>query len=89
MRPRRLFIGDVAHRSGVTPKALRLYEDRGILAPPQRTASGYRVYPPETLGILEFVTHGRRLGLTLAEIKEIVTLRRAGSVPCTHVRQLL
>ena len=42
---RGLFIGEVAARSGVSRKALRLYEARGILPAPSRTASGYRVYP--------------------------------------------
>lgn len=37
-----LSIGEIAARSGVSRKALRLYEAAGILAPPRRTASRYR-----------------------------------------------
>ena len=84
-----LLIGEVATRSGVSRRALRLYEARGIVPPPRRGPSGYRIYPAEVLDLLAFVGHGRRLGLTLAEIKHIVALRRAGSAPCVHVRQLL
>jgi MerR family transcriptional regulator, copper efflux regulator len=84
-----LLIGDVAKRSGASRKAVRLYEARGILPPARRTASGYRVYSSEVLGILAFVEQGRRLGLTLAELGHIVALRRAGAAPCTHVRRLL
>jgi len=81
-------IGEVVERSGVTRKALRLYEARGILPPPLRTASGYRVYASDVLDVLNFVQQGRRLGLTLAEIKQIVSLRRSGVAPCPHVRRL-
>lgn len=41
-----LLIGDVAAKSGVSRKALRLYEAAGILPAPRRTASGYRTYEP-------------------------------------------
>lgn len=82
-------IGELAERSGISRRALRLYEARGILSPPRRTPSGYRLYPREALDVLRFVSGSRRLGLTLAEIRHIVTLRRAGSPPCVHVRTLL
>src|SRR5712691_5533921 len=77
-----LLIGEVAARSGVSRKALRLYEARGILPRPHRTGSGYRVYPTDVLGLLAFVGQARRLGLTLAEIGHVVALRRAGAAPC-------
>ena len=44
---RGLLIGEVAARTGVSRKALRLYEARGILPPALRTASGYRRYPAD------------------------------------------
>jgi len=53
-----LLIGEVAAKSGVSRKALRLYETAGILPPTRRTASGYRTYGPETLAILAFVAPG-------------------------------
>src|SRR3989442_2994848 len=82
-------VGEVVERSGVSRKALRVYEARGILPPPRRTESGYRVYPDDVLGVLAFVQQGRRLGLTLAEIKHIVALRRSGATPSVHVHRLL
>ena len=84
-----LLIGDVARRSGLSRKALRLYEDRGIIPSTRRTESGYRVYPPEILDVLSFVASARRLGLTLGEIAQIARQRRAGTMPCSHVRALL
>jgi MerR family copper efflux transcriptional regulator len=44
-----LLIGEVAAKSGVVRKALRLYEAQGILPPSRRTTAGYRVYGAETL----------------------------------------
>src|SRR5262245_11828979 len=82
-------VGELAAKSGVGRKALRLYEARGILPAPGRTSAGYRLYPPETVELLLFVARARRLGLTLSEIAHIVGLRRAGSPPCAHVRELL
>src|SRR5207245_3572684 len=84
-----LLIGEVAARSGLSRKALRLYEARGILPPSRRTPSGYRTYPSDVVGVLHFVAQARRLGLTLAEIGSIVALRRAKPGPCVHVRALL
>jgi DNA-binding transcriptional MerR regulator len=84
-----MLIGELAARSGLSRKAIRLYEAAGILDKPVRTAAGYRLYPEESLGLLTFVARARRLGLSLAEIRDIVGLRRAGHVPCAHVRQLL
>jgi len=84
-----LLIGEVAGKSGVSRKALRLYEKAGILPPPRRTGSGYRMYGPETLGLLGFVTQARRLGFRLEEIKRIVVLKRSGRTPCKHVLDLV
>ena len=84
-----LFIGEVAARSGVSRKALRLYEATGIVPAPARTGAGYRLYGPETLRLLGFVTRARRLGFSLAEVREVVTLQRGGRPPCPHVRDLV
>src|SRR6202040_3759963 len=84
-----LLIGEVAAKSGVSRKALRLYETAGILSPPRRPASGYRTYGPETLSILAFVARARRLGFHLNEIREVVGMRRSGRCPCPHVLELV
>ena len=84
-----LLIGEVAARSQVSRKALRLYEKVGILPAPPRTAAGYRVYGRETLALLAFVAQARRLGFRLDEIKEIVQIKRTGRPPCPHVLDLV
>ncbi len=84
-----LLIGEVAARSGVSRKALRLYEAQGILPPSRRSFAGYRLYASDTLSTLAFVTRARRLGFRLGEIKEIVQMKRSGRCPCPHVLQLV
>jgi len=84
-----LLIGEVAAKSGVSRKTLRLYETGGILPPSRRTASGYRTYGPESLEILAFVARAQRLGFHLNEIREVVVMRRSGRCPCHHVLELV
>ena len=84
-----LRIGAVAARAGLNPKTLRYYEAVGLLPSPLREANGYRRYSAEVLEILAFIRRAQGLGFTLEEIKEILTIRRRGEVPCTHVRVLL
>jgi DNA-binding transcriptional MerR regulator len=80
-----LRIGEVVAKSGFSRKALRVYEARGILPAPRRTPAGYRIYPTDVLDVLAFVAQSRRIGLTLGEVRRIVTLRCAGPGPCLHV----
>lgn len=84
-----LKIGEVAQRAGVTAKAIRFYERRGILPPPTRAVNRYRVYGEEAVEMLRFIKQATRLGLTLAEIRDIIGIRQGGRPPCTHVHQLL
>lgn len=84
-----LRIGELARRAGVTAKAIRFYERKGILPPATRAANRYRVYGEEAVETLRFVRQAAGLGLTLAEIEEILAIRQGGRPPCTHVRQLL
>lgn len=81
--------GEVVARSGVSRKALRLYEAMGILPPLARTDSGYRIYGPDVLPLLRFVTQARQLGFSLAEIRDIAGIRRSGRPPCPHVQELV
>ncbi len=84
-----LLIGELASRSGVSRKALRLYERTGILPVSRRTGAGYRVYGPDILATLAFVAQARRLGFHLDEIKDVVQMRRSGRCACSHVLDLV
>src|SRR3989442_11218650 len=84
-----LKIGELAGRAGVTAKAIRFYERKRVLPPAKRAANRYRLYDDDAVGLLYFVKQATGLGLTLAEIKDIIAIRRGGRPPCTHVHQLL
>jgi DNA-binding transcriptional MerR regulator len=73
--PERVTVGEAARRSGLTPKAIRLYEARGLLPRATRTESGYRLYDIEDVQTLRFVRHARGLGLGLERIKAILEAR--------------
>jgi len=68
-----LQIGEVAERTGVTQRTLRFYEEKGLLRSPTRMDGGFRLYSEDDV---KRVKHIRRLqnllGVTLAEIKEMV-----------------
>ena len=82
-------VGEASRRAGVTPKAVRLYESRGILPRAERTEAGYRTYTDRDVEVLCFVRRARALGLRLEEIRRIVDLQRKGAQPCGTVIELL
>lgn len=83
-----LLIGDVAERTGLSAPTIRYYESIGLLAPPVRSATGYRRYPDTTVEELRFIKKAQSLGFSLEEIREILALSRAGDTPCSHVLDL-
>ncbi|MCA1682686.1 MAG: heavy metal-responsive transcriptional regulator [Actinobacteria bacterium] len=84
-----MFIGELAGRTGVSPKTVRYYEDIGLLPPPARTAGGYRDYDEVAVDRLAFVKSAQAAGLTLAEIRTVIGIRDQGTAPCSHVAGLL
>ena len=65
-------IGELTERSGVPSTALRYYEQTGLLPAPSRTSAGYRVYDTEVLPRLRFIRSAQAVGLSLADIREIL-----------------
>ena len=57
----------------MSASALRYYDEAGLLSPAVRTDAGHRLYGPEALGRLEFVQRAKGLGLTLGEIRQLLT----------------
>jgi DNA-binding transcriptional MerR regulator len=82
-------IGELARRSGVAPTALRYYEQLGLLSAPRRTGAGYRTYDDDALERLAFIRSAQAVGLTLAEVREVVGIRESGEAPCRHVTELI
>lgn len=74
---------------GLSADTLRYYERRGLLPAPPRSAAGYRLYGEETAERLSFIRGAKRMGLRLADIKELLDVRDRGQCPCGHTRDLV
>ena len=68
---RSLSPSEAARRLGISTKALRLYEERGLVAP-DRTAAGWRVYGPEEMARAAEIVALRALGLSLAQVARVL-----------------
>lgn len=69
-----LDIAEVARRTGISARALRFYEARGLLTP-LRTAAGRRHYGPGELARLHQILALKRAGLTLAQVQRLLSRR--------------
>ncbi|BCB77701.1 MerR family transcriptional regulator [Phytohabitans flavus] len=75
-----LTIGAFARASGLTPKALRLYDETGLLPPAAvDPESGYRLYEPAQLDRARLIARLRRIGMPLAEIRDVYRLEPAAA----------
>jgi DNA-binding transcriptional MerR regulator len=81
-------VGELARRVGLRPSAIRYYETEGILPAPNRSASGYRLYDPEAVVLLQFILRARELGFSVGEIRQLIEASRE-SPPCALSRRLI
>ena len=65
-------IGETAERSGFSASTLRYYEGIGLVAPSERTTSGYRLYDDTALARLAFIARAKQLGCSLEDIADLV-----------------
>ncbi|MEV6824292.1 MerR family transcriptional regulator [Amycolatopsis sp. NPDC051102] len=70
-------IGELAQRTGTTTRALRFYEDQGLLAA-RRSANGYREYDEDDLQLVKEIQTLQTVGLTLEETRPFVECLRSG-----------
>jgi MerR family mercuric resistance operon transcriptional regulator len=78
-------IGQLAVAVGVTVTTVRLYERRGLISLPSRSASGYREYSTEAVAEIRAIRRLEELGFTHSEIRSVVN--RHGNVQA--LRQLV
>jgi DNA-binding transcriptional MerR regulator len=69
-------ISDLCEEFAVTPRALRFYEDEGLIAPERRGLS--RIYSERDRARLAWILRGKRVGFSLAEIREMIDLYDLG-----------
>lgn len=82
-------IGELADRTGISTKAIRYYEDIGVLPEPSRSSNGYRTYEEDQVRRLGFIRDAQVAGLSLTEIQLILELRDEGEPTCDHTIGLL
>ena len=80
-------IGELAHEFGLTTRAIRFYEDFGLLAPAR--AGRNRVYSARDRARLTLTLRGKRLGLKLAEVKELVDMYEGQRDSQAQLRRLV
>ena len=77
-------IGDLAREFGVTLRALRFYEDRGLLSP--RRDGTARIYDARDRDRLSVILKGKQLGFTLTEIRAMLAEERTSDGPSPNLR---
>ncbi len=69
-----MYIGEAAKRTGLSVKAIRLYEEMGLIDPPAREGR-YRVYTKTDLELLKLIVEAKQLGVKLNELKSVILFR--------------
>lgn len=67
--------GDLARATGHTVRAIRFYEEEGLLKPAVVSEGGHRRYTPDDLERLQLISDLRELGLSIGEIRAVLDIR--------------
>jgi MerR family mercuric resistance operon transcriptional regulator len=81
-----MHIGALAARTRVNIETIRYYERIGLLAPPARSAGGFRRYDGDDARRLNFVRRSRELGFSLASVRALLDLAASKRPDCRAVR---
>ena len=81
-------IGQAADASGVSAKMIRYYEQIGLIRPPSRTGSNYRVYGSDEVHVLRFIRRSRTLGFSIEETSALLALWQDKSRASGEVRDI-
>jgi DNA-binding transcriptional MerR regulator len=80
-------IGELAREFTVTTRTIRFYEDEGLLAPERRGQA--RIYHPRDRVRLRLILRGKRLGFSIAEIREILDMYESEPGEAGQLRHLI
>jgi DNA-binding transcriptional MerR regulator len=72
-----MYIGEASKLTGLSVKAIRLYEEKGLIRVPTRSGR-YRVYTQVDIEILNLIAEAKRLGVTLANLKDVIVYNEKG-----------
>ena len=82
-------VGELASELGVTTRTLRFYEEAGIVTPARSGSGSARAYGARDRARLVLALRGKRFGMSLAEIREIVDMYDAEPGESGQIRRLL
>ena len=82
-----MYIGEAAKQSGLTIKAIRFYEQKGLIRPPERIGR-YRVYGATEIELLILIREAKALGSTLSQLKGVIVYKN-GSVDWASIKVFL
>lgn len=81
-------IGEAAERSGVPAKAIRYYEHIGLIGAAERAGNRYRSYGADDVAMLRFLGRARRLGFSIDDLRNLISLYRDRARPSREVKAL-
>ena len=82
-------IGELARLTGLSTHTLRYYEKQGLLASPQRSSAGYRLYDEDAVQQSRFIQQARQCGFSLEEAAQFLAIRsHSNDYQCQQVKAL-
>ena len=87
--PAAMQVAALAREVGVKPDTIRFYDRVGLLRATHRTACNHRRYDRAAVDRVRFIQGAQRLGLRLADIRELLEVRDTGECPCEPAAPLL
>ena len=81
-------IGEASSRSGVPAKTIRYYEQIGLIDEASRDPNLYRSYTEDDVAMLRFIGRARRLGFSVADLRNLISLYRDHSRSSRDVKAL-
>jgi len=82
-------VSDIARKAEVTAETVRHYVREGLLTPERHPDNGYQLFSQQDVQRLRFIQRARKLGFSVAEVRDILSHADHGDSPCPLVRDLL
>ena len=83
----KLRVGDVARMTGKTVRAIHLYEELGLLHPVERSPGGFRLFAPDAVDRVAWITKLQAMGFSLAQVQEFAqSLERSQIAPLAMLK---
>lgn len=82
-----MYIGEASKTTGLSIKAIRFYEEKGLIRPPKRVGQ-YRVYQDTDIELLILIKEAKALGVTLSQLKGVITYSD-GKVNWANIKMFL